>query len=419
MNIIYIHQYFSTRSGRTGTRSFEFARYLSTRGHRITIITSGLHNAQFPAHNGKRFTCFEADGLRVISVRAGYNDPHYGTTLSGSRRTLSFFIFCIEAYRIARKFADTDLIFATHTPLTVGLTGIWLSKRFRTPFIFEVRDLWPEALVNTGALKNPVLAKLMGALANYIYHHSDHIVALSPGIKDGVLSYGIDPGIISVIPNGCDLDLFSPSVNGRPARVRLGLGDRFTVTYFGAMGFANGLDYVLEAARILLIRERRDIVILLHGDGGARAELERKVARDGLSNVLFSSLVPDKEEVSRIVAASDVCLTIYRATKEQSWSPNKLFDSLAAGKPVIINVDGWLRSLVVEGDCGYFADPERPSSLADAIENLQADPPRLRKMGNNAREIAEKSFDRAALASQLEEVIMSTHSRYSGLRAEH
>jgi len=182
------------------------------------------------------------------------------------------------------------------------------------------------------------------------------------------------------------------------------------------MGYANGLEYVLEAARILMGRGRRDIVIVLHGDGGVRNKLELEATRDGLSNIIFSSLVPDKSEVSRIVAASDVCLTIYRAAKEQSWSPNKLFDALAAGKPVIVNVDGWLRNLIVGGDCGCFVRPECPSELADALENLEKNALRRREMGANARNIAEKSFDRNILASQLEEIIMMTINRSQALQ---
>jgi glycosyltransferase involved in cell wall biosynthesis len=227
-------------------------------------------------------------------------------------------------------------------------------------------------------------------------------------MKDGVVRMGVAPEKVTVIPNASDLDLFRPDLDGRASRERLGLGRRFAAIYFGAMGMANGLEYIIEAARLLAGRGRDDIIFVLHGSGGKRAELESLARGYGLTNVVFSDLVADKEEVARMVAGCDVCLTIYRAAKEHTWSPNKLFDSLAAGKPVLINVPGWLGETVEQNHCGRSLDPHRPEALADAMQELADQPELCRQMGNNARALAEREFDRRILADRLERVLMET-----------
>ena len=412
MRILYIHQYFASRKGRTGTRSYEFGRYLAGKGHEVTMLTSGLANTEFPVGPDGKDREYTVDGIRVLSVAGGYNDPHLGTAMGGCRRMLKFCGFWQAAVRAGKELVPPNVVFATHTPLTVGLAGEALGRHFGVPFVFEVRDLWPQALVNIGVLRNPAVIQLMKWTARYIYRKADHIVALSPGMKQGIVQAGIDEEKVTVIPNASDLDLFRPGLDGTAARERLGLGERFAAIYFGAMGRANGLDYVIEAAKILAERKEDHIVLVLHGDGGNRGKLESLAKEYGLTNVVFSDLVPDKGELARIVAGCDVCLTIYRATKEQSWSPNKMFDALAAGKPVLINVGGWLGQTVERNECGLSVDPARPETLADALVKLSREPDLCRRMGANARALAERQFDRNLLAGCLEEVLSEATQRY-------
>jgi len=411
VKILYIHQYFASRKGRTGTRSYEFGRYLVGRGHEVTMITSGLANAEFPVCDGKLFCQYEADGIRVVSVAGGYNDPHLGTAKHGWQRMWEFYRFARAACQAGKTLAAPDVVFATHTPLTVGLAGMALSRYFGVPFVFEVRDLWPEALINVGALANPAAVWWLRRMARRIYRRADHIVALSPGMKDGIVRAGVRPEKVTVIPNASDLDLFRPDLDGAASRRRLGLGDRFAAVYFGAMGLANGLEYVVEAARVLAARDKNDIVLVLHGSGGKRDDLKALAQRYGLANVVFSDLVPDKEEVARIVAGCDACMTIYRAAREQTWSPNKMFDALAAGRPVLINVAGWLGETIERNECGRCVDPSRPEALADALEELSQNPELCRRMGAKARALAERQFDRRILAVRLEEILANPVDR--------
>ena len=411
MNVLYLHQYFASRKGMTGTRSYEFSRYLAAKGHQVTVMTSGLANSEFPVPKGLKYIERQVDGINVVSIAAGYNDPQVGTGLSGWRRMLKFYQFAWLAARAGKNLAAPDVVFATHTPLTIGLAGIALSRHFGVPFVFEVRDLWPEALVNVGALRNPAVIWWLRRMAKKIYAQAGYIVALSPGMKEGIVRAGVPAEKVSVIPNASDLDLFQPDLDGSIWRDRLGLGDRFAALYFGAMGLANGLEYVIEAARILAERGSSHIAIVLHGSGGKRPDLEKMARGYGLTNVIFSDLVPDKAEVARIVAACDVCLTIYRATKEHTWSPNKMFDSLAAGKPILVNVPGWLSEIIENNNCGRCLDPYRPDVLADALDELAASPQLCREMGRNARALAERQFDRRKLASQLEDVLLRVTRR--------
>ena len=216
-----------------------------------------------------------------------------------------------------------------------------------------------------------------------------------------------------MIPNSSDLDLFRPDLDGTDWRKRLGLKDRFAAVYFGAMGLANGLDYVVEAARILAERHSNNIVIVLHGDGGKRPQLEQMVRDYVLENVVFSDLVPDKKEVARLVAACDVSLTIYAAAKEQTWSPNKMFDGLAVGKPVLINVPGWLGGMVEENKCGRLLDPHKPETLADTLQELAAKPQLCQEMGAKARDLAKREFARDKLADRFEAVLLEAEKTYS------
>jgi glycosyltransferase involved in cell wall biosynthesis len=411
MHILYLHQYFVTRKGMTGTRSYEFARYLVGKGHRVTMMTSGLANREFPVPEGKQYTEFETEGIGVVAISAAYNDPQVGTGMSGLQRMLKFYQFAWATCRIGKKFPAPDVVFATHTPLTIGLAGLTLGQYFKVPFVFEVRDLWPEALVNVGALKNPLAIWWLEQMAKKIYTGAKHIVALSPGMKEGVVRAGAPADKVTVIPNASDLDLFSPDIDGSAERQRLGLGDKFAAIYFGAMGLANGLDYVIEAARILAKRGNDNIVFVLHGSGGKRADLEKMASKYKLTNVIFSNLVPDKEQVARIVAGCDVCMTIYRAAKEHTWSPNKMFDALAAGKPVLINVPGWLGETIENNNCGRCLDANNPQMLADVLVELAANPELCRQMGKNARELAEREFDRIKLADRIENVLIEAVSK--------
>jgi glycosyltransferase involved in cell wall biosynthesis len=238
-----------------------------------------------------------------------------------------------------------------------------------------------------------------------IYRQSAHVIALSPGIRDGVVASSSE-NQVSVIPNAADLELFSPELDGREFRARWGINGQFVCTYFGTMGEANDLTQVVEAARLLQQRGVLDVAFVLHGAGKRRAMLERFCREQGLKNVIFSDPIADKHAIARLAAASDACMTIYKNLPVlYTCSPNKLFDTFAAGRPAIVNSPGWLKELVEGNEAGLFARPDDPGHLAECILYLRDNPRIARDYGQNARRLAERSFDRNKLAAELLAII--------------
>lgn len=404
MRIIYLHQYFCTPTMFGGTRSYEMARRLVAAGHQVCMVTA------FTDNNGEKgnswFTTREA-GIEVHWLPVPYdNKMSYGQRLS------AFFKFAINSMRKTCSLKG-DIVFATSTPLTIAIPGLYASWRNRIPLIFEVRDLWPEAPIQMGALKSPFTIAVAKWLEKTTYKASAHIVALTPGMERGVRESGVHSEKITVIPNGSDLSLFSPQVDGSVVKEDLGIGDRFALVYFGAMGPANGLNFVLDAAAELIRRNENETVFVLHGDGKERDSLEERAQREGLNNLIFSGPVDEKNYVAQLASAADVCMTIYRNLPVlYTCSPNKMFDSFSAGKPVLTNMPGWLQGLVEKNRAGVFVEPDNPVDFADKIVFLKQNPGLCREFGANSRKLAEREFSRDIQAENLLAVIKNVNETF-------
>ena len=401
MRILYLHQYFVTRAGIGGTRSYEFARYLVSHGHRVTILTAANDQKDLDG----LITRKQIDGIDVVLIKAGYADYVHGTTLSYLTRIIAFLKFAFASSLAVIRVEKPQVVFATSPPLTIGIPALLASKLYRVPLVFEVRDLWPEAPIQLRALRNRLGIALARFFERMIYRQSAHVIALSPGIRDGVVATSFE-NHVSVIPNAADLELFSPELDGREFRARWGINGQFVCTYFGTMGEANDLMQVVEAARLLQQRGVLDVAFVLHGAGKRRAMLERFCREQGLKNVIFSDPIADKHAIARLAAASDTCMTIYKNLPVlYTCSPNKLFDTFAAGRPAIVNSPGWLKELVEGNEAGLFARPDDPEHLAECILYLRDNPKIAKDYGQNARQLAERSFDRNKLAGQLLSII--------------
>jgi glycosyltransferase involved in cell wall biosynthesis len=385
MRILYLHQFFITREGVGGTRSYEFARRFVARGHRVRMVTAGA----------RRET---VEGIEVVGVRGGYADYVSATATSYPRRMLAFARFAAAACAAALRGPRPDVIYATSPPLTMAFPALLASARWRAPLVFEVRDLWPEAPIQMGALRQPLPRRAARGLEQLVYRRAARIVALSPGIRDGVLAAGTPAAKLALVPNASDLELFSPTLDGSAARERLGIApEAFVCSYFGTMGEANDLSQVLAAAALL-----PDVTFVLQGDGKRRAELEGQAP----ANVLFPGPAPDKAAVAQLAAGSDCCLTIFKDVPILATnSPNKLFDTFAAGRPAVVNMDGWMRELVEEHEAGLYARAGDATDLAAQIARLRDEPELARRYGENARRLAEREFDRDALAERVLDVL--------------
>jgi len=377
MQILYLHQFFITRAGMGGTRSYEFARRFVARGHRVRMVTAGEGHST-------------VDGIDVVGVPGAYSDYMSATASSDRDRMLAFGRFAAAATAAALRGPRPDVIYATSPPLTIAVPALAAAARWRAPLVFEVRDLWPEAPIQMGALANPRLQRQARALERQAYQRARCVIALSPGIRDGVIATGVPAGKVVLVPNASDLDLFRPAPPP----------ERFLVSYFGTMGEANDLSAVIEAARLL-----PDVPFVLMGDGKRRAELQRSAP----ANVEFPGPAAGKEEVAALAARSSACLTFFKDVPVLATnSPNKLFDTFAAGRPAIVNMDGWMREVVEYHDAGIYVPAGDAAGLAEKLAWLRAHPEAVERMGRNGRALAERDFDRDLLAGRalavLEEV---------------
>jgi glycosyltransferase involved in cell wall biosynthesis len=398
MKIVYLHQYFFTRTmiGVAGNRSYEFARRLVAMGHEVDMITSYTYAADDDPREWFE-TCEE--GIRVHWLPVPYSNK-----MDFRKRIQAFLRFAIGASRKAASM-DAEVIFATSGPLTIAIPGLYASWARKIPLVFEVRDLWPEGAIQLGVLTNPIGKWLARQLERFTYRRARHIVALSPGMRDGIMTTGVGENKITVIPNAADLDLFHPGVDGQDMQAGIDVEGRFCIAYFGTMGLANGLGFVLDAAAELKRRNVSNIVFMLHGDGMERSLLEARARQEGLDNVIFSGPTP-KHLMAELVAAVDVCMTIFKNVPVlQTCSPNKLFDALAAGKPVLTNMPGWLGAIAEQERTGVLVKPDDPVDFAEKAIWMRDHPEELEIFSHNARRVAEEQFSRDVLARRLESVL--------------
>ncbi|MFM9001937.1 MAG: glycosyltransferase family 4 protein [Opitutia bacterium] len=394
MRLLYFHQHFSTPAGASGTRSYEFARELVRRGHRVTVVCGAhaLSGLTLPADDARGWSRGTVDGIDVISLPLPYSNRD-----SLLRRAFVFARFALRSAAIALR-EEADLVFATSTPISAALPGL-AAKWFRgTPFVFEVRDLWPD-LPRALGVTNPLTIGVMTLIERLAYRSADAVIGLAPGIVDAVRARSAAGLPVTLVPNGCDLEAFAPGL--RAAGAVPGVSpDDFVAGFTGAHGPANGLDAVLEAARELNAPVPAALQLAFIGDGREKDRLAGIARAEGLDNCVF--LPPVAKSALGPVTASFGCgLMVLKDVPEfrRGTSPNKFFDYLAAGVPVINNYPGWVADLVAERGCGVVVPPGDPVAFADAMQRLAADPAACRAMGAAARRLAEERFARRSLAA--------------------
>lgn len=395
MKILYLHQYFVLPSEPGGTRSYWISRELVKRGHHVTVITSTKVSHPEPCR-------VNVDGIEVVYVK----NPTYSNNLSAPRKVWIFLSFIFSAMNAAMKEKDVDLVFATSTPLTIGVIALWLKWRKKWNYVFEVRDLWPEFPIEIGAIKNKLAIWFLRKLEKRIYDKSVHVVALSPGMKEGVIKAGTPEEKVSMIPNMSKPDKFFPHEPNKVIAKKFGVDlTKFNVIHFGAMGIANGLTYIIDAAKMLQDKGIDDVNFIFMGSGATEPKLKKMVADYGLKNVQFLGNHP-METLSEVVNLCDASVTSFlNLPILKTNSPNKLFDSLSAGKPIIVNSAGWTKDLVEKDDCGFFVDPDNPKDFADKLQLYKDDKKKLMLWGENARKLSLEVFDKSILSAKVADVI--------------
>jgi len=402
MHVLYLHQYFAPLDGSGSTRSYEMARRMVKAGHRVTMITS---SAFFPEHYNftKPTTNLEIEGIKLKVINVPYSNQ-----LSYTQRIKAFIIFAVKALIETGKVKYVDLIFATSTPLTIALPGIFGKYYHKKPMVFEVRDLWPELPIAIGALRNPLLKSMAKWLERTAYKHSSHIVALSPGMKDGIVKSGFPAGKVIIIPNSCD-DLFRvPESEGKLfLDCQSYLKNGYVVSYTGTMGLVNGIHYLVDIATHML-KIDSSVRFLIVGKG-KQQELVRAMA-DKLGvlgkNIWILPSVA-KKDIPKILSASTIATSFF-INVPALWhnSANKIFDAFAAGKPVMINHEGWQADILRKTGAGIVVPPDNSQEAARILYDFLTDSDRLQKAKLAACNLAENDFNRDKLFDKLLKILI-------------
>lgn len=400
MNTLLIHQAFVLPGEPGGTRHFELGRHVVDSGNSFTVVASNRSylTGQSASSSQSGMQDETVDGVRILRSYM-YPSLHRGFVW----RVFSFISFMVSSIWSGLRCGDVDLIMGTSPSIFQAFSAWLISAIRRRPLLLEIRDLWPEFAIDMGVLKNPLLIAASKWLERSLYARATHLLVNSPAYRDYLIDLGIAPNKITLIPNGVDPSMFEPDDKGEEIQRRWGLTNKFVVTYAGALGAANDIPTIINAAA--QVKEQSDIQFLLVGDGMKRAELQAMVAELELDNVSFTGAVP-KNEMIQVLAASDVCLaTLQDIPMFQTTYPNKVFDYMAAGRPTILGIDGVIREVVDAADGGVFVQPSVPSELASAVQFFYENPDMASKMGENAREYVVENFNRKVHANNFVELL--------------
>jgi glycosyltransferase involved in cell wall biosynthesis len=394
MHILLIHQAFTSLDEPGGTRHYELSRYFAEHGHQVTIIASqisyltGTYKQENPLHQEHQF---HNPGITVLRA---YTYP--ALHRSFFHRLVSFFSFMLSSFLVGMRVKRIDLVWGTSPPIFQGLTSWLLARLKRVPFLFEVRDLWPAFAVDLGILRQPLVIRASEWLESFLYNHADQVVVNSPGFIQHVQNRGAQK--VQLIPNGADIAMFDPQADGKKLRQDRDLEGKFVALYAGAHGISNDLEVLLDSAEIL--KTQPEIILLLLGDGKEKPNLIAKSREMHLSNVRFLDPVP-KADMPEYLAASNACIAILKPIRlYKTVYPNKVFDYMAAGRPVILAIDGVIKEVIENARAGIVVPPGKPAALAEAIRKLASNPDLSYVLGKNGRQYVEANFDRPILASK-------------------
>ncbi|WP_422008328.1 glycosyltransferase family 4 protein [Roseivirga pacifica] len=387
--ILYIHQYFKTPQEGGAIRSYYLSRGLVEKGFEVELITS---------HNDSHYTVKQIDGIKVH-----YLPVKYANEMGFVQRINSFLKFVRQAKQLAAKIEGIDKAYISSTPLTVGLIGLWLKKKRNIPYIFEVRDLWPKAPIQIGAIKGALLKRYLYRMEAKIYRGAEKIVALSPGMRDWIKEVVADKEVY-MIPNMADCQFFKKEIKDPKLIEFYHAETPFVVTYLGSIGQTNHLEFLLDIAEKSL-QKGLNINFKIVGQGSRLSAIKLQAYLKKLNNVEFIGH-QDKEGVRRILNITDATYVCFNNLPVLATnSPNKLFDSLASGKLTIVNTPGWTKDLVEKYKCGFYADPLNPDDFLEQISVFMSEKDKLEAYKTNARSIAEKLYSKRLQIEKLAKVL--------------
>lgn len=390
MKILYIHQYFVTPAQGGATRSYHLAKGLVQAGVEVDMITS---------HNKAYYDLKIIEGIRVHFLPVSY-EQDFGTY----KRMSAFYNFVRKAKTLIGKLPRPDLLYISSTPLSTGLIGLWAKRTMAVPFIFEVRDLWPEAPIQVGTIANPILKKLLYRLEKNIYNQALKIVALSPGIANAIRAT-TPQADLHLLPNFADTDLFQPRLKNQQLLQKFGLRDTFTIVYTGAIGQVNAVAELLQISKLAQDKGRAYQFVVM-GKGSHLDKLLKEANTLQLKNFFY---IPfgNKEKVNDLLACSDMAFISFdHLPVLKTNSPNKFFDAIAAGKSILVNHQGWVNDLVKTNKLGLRYKAHKPIMSFEALEILIHDKELQKRMQKNARSLAENHFSKDLAIQHLLFILM-------------
>lgn len=403
MNILYLTQYFPPDQGAAQIRAWEMAKNLTRLGHRVTILTEFPNHPRGVIPRKYRFSLFAREicgGVEVVRsyVKASPKKGFLGRMIF----YLSFTATSIfAALKLKRKY---DLVYATSSPLFVGLSGYVIAKAKGAKFVLEIRDIWPDAAVLLGQLKNKLFISMAASMEKFCYDKCSKVIVVTEGYRQNLLEKGVSSIKIEVVYNGSNIHLFKPARDGDTLKKRYGFGDRFVVLYAGNLGLIHGMNYLVEAARLL--GNLDSIRFLFIGEGPLKKEVMSLRERYQLRNLEVLNGVP-AEKIVDYFNLADVCLV---STKKSALTatilPVKMFDAWACAKPIILSVDGEAKDHLRRANAGLWAEPEDPAAIANAIKRLLDNPRLCGELGVNGRKYVEKYFSRKTQAERLERILV-------------
>jgi colanic acid biosynthesis glycosyl transferase WcaI len=417
VKILYVSQYFPPEMGAPAARAGELALHWVQAGHEVTVLTG------FPNHPTGVVPPEYRRQFRRLSMREDISGVKLVRTwllpLPNRRaheRMLNYGSFCISSAVTGLFVSDPDVVIATSPQLLVGLSGWWLARWKRVPFVFEVRDLWPESLAAVGMGDgNSLLHRSLAWIAGFLYENSDHVVVVTRAFEEYLTEHRqVPPEKISVVENGVETDLFSPNSSNGDLRRKLSAEGKFLVCYIGTMGMAHGLDTLVEAADKLQTAAPT-VVLLVVGEGAEKERIVGLARSRGLKNMVFVDQQP-RDKIPAYICASDACLVLLKNTEIfKTVIPTKMLEFMSCARPVILGVDGEARKIVNEAHSGIVIEPENSADLAKAVSRLAANASLCDLLGRNGRQYVLKHFSRqekaAAYVRVLEELLGGTARR--------
>lgn len=403
MHVLYLHQYFATPDSCAGTRSYEMAKRLVKSGHSVTLITS---SAVFPDKYRfkKGWNYLDIEGIKLYVLNLDYSNKD-----SFASRIWKFIYFSIRS--TAKSLSITsDVVFATSTPLTIAIPGLIYSKFRRKPLVFEVRDLWPELPIATGAIKNKLIIKLAQWLEEFTYKESKRVIGLSPGMCQGVISKGIRPNKVTLATNSCDTDLFDVDekvgTDYLESKLKF-VNGRKLIVYTGTFGLINKVGYIVKLAEVAK-HNYPDLCFVAIGNGMEKQLVIAEAEKAGVLNInLYILPAVPKKEIVELLSAADLSLSLFGPVKEM-WhnSANKLFDALASQTPIAINYGGWQEDFIREHNCGLRLDATDYCNALESISSFLNTESEYNAAVESCKILSYEHFSRDIMAKRVESTLI-------------